>query len=212
MRRSIKILCATPRCAHSRALAWPLITATRRLPASATRCRLAEELTSGRRWRRWHQAPLAAGSPASPGVSSKPGISSRQKNRFARTMSFRKSGFAMGISSAGTRPRKAATGSSVMPARKCSFLQRFLCDLRSPLRAEANQGFKVWSLGAGTWSSEGEGEGAHGCTAASACSDCGQCRNHNKRNSKRQVKERTGAHMCSPELGKGSHGCGCACA
>lgn len=176
-----------------------LITATRRLPASAARCRLAEELRSGRRWRRWHQAPLAAGSPANPGVSSKPGISSRQKNRFARTMSFRKSGFAMGISSAGTRPRKAATGSSVMPARKCSFLQRFLCDLRSPLRGgqPGVQGLEPNLSGAGTWSSEGEREGAHGCTAASACSDCGQCRNHNKRNSMRQVERTGGSHVQS---------------
>ena len=150
-----------------------LITATRRLPASAARCRLAEELRSGRRWRRWHQAPLAAGSPANPGVSSKPGRSSRQKNRFARTMSFRKSGFAMGISSAGTRPRKAATGSSVMPARKCSFLQRFLCDLRSPLRGGQPGVQGVSGLERGQAKGKGKGRAGaqrrlHAVTAVSA--------------------------------------------
>ena len=79
-------------------------------------------------------------------------------------MSSRKPGVAIGISSAGTRPRKAATGSLVMPARKCSFLQRLVCDLRSPLREGEPevQGLKPNLSGLERGQAKGEGKGRTG--------------------------------------------------
>ena len=140
--------------------ASPLITATRRLPASAAQCRLAGELRSGRRWRRWHQAPLAAGSPANTG--GKQAESAAESGQEGRRSAYNVVQEVGRCDRHLQRRDAAAEGSHRLVGNAGEEVQLLAAlgvrpQVPPARRRTRGSRFEAKPLGAGTWSSEGGG-------------------------------------------------------